>query len=200
MTIVDILIGIILLIGMASGLARGFVRSLFGLAALVLGIVVAGATYSWLAERAFFFVPGDRGPEVIGFLAAFLVVLMVISFLGRLVSKALKLAALGWLDRLAGGVLGLGIAAAFTALLLLLVVTVFKGAEKRDSLAGSALANKTLAVSDAIVSVVPEDVRERFEGAYDDVRDRWDREQRRRERAARDETDEASEGRPEGAI
>lgn len=200
MTIVDIIIGIILLIGMASGLARGFVRSLFGLAALVLGVIVAGATFSWLAERVFMFVPGDRGPEVIGFLAAFLAVLLVVSFLGRLVSKVLKLAALGWLDRLAGGVLGLAIAAAFTALLLLLIVTVFKGAEKRDSLAGSALANRSLAVSDAIVSAVPEEVRERFEGAYDDVRDRWDREQRRRERAASEESEEASDGLLEGDI
>lgn len=192
MTVVDIIIGIILLIGVASGLAKGFVQSLFGLAALVLGIVVAVGSFSFLAERVFTFVPGERGPEVIGFLVAFLVVLLVISFLGRLVAKALKLAALGWLDRLAGGVLGLGIASAFVALLLLLVMSVFGGVEKRDSFADSALAGKTLALSDAIVSLVPEDIRDRFEDPYDDVRDRWDREQRRRAEPRKEEGDEGS--------
>ena len=173
MNFADIVIVIILIIGLLSGLAKGFVRGLFGLVALVLGVMIAASTYELVATSVMNFVPGDRAPEVVSFALIFLVVILAIGFLGRVISKALKLAALGWLDRLMGGLLGIVMASIITALLLL--VAVMAGFGDMKTLRESRLAPNVLHLTDVIVSIVPEDARQHFETGYEDLRKSWDR-------------------------
>jgi len=173
MNFADVAIAIILIIGLFSGLAKGFVRGLFGLVALVLGIMIAAGTYERVSTGVLAFIPGDRAPEVLSFVLIFLVVVLAIGLLGRIISKALKLAALGWLDRLLGGLLGVGMASIVVGLLLL--VAVMAGFQDQKMLKESRLAPSVLRLTDVIVTFVPEDARERFEKSYDDLRDGWDR-------------------------
>ncbi len=169
---VDLIIVIILVVGFVSGLARGLVRTLFGLAALVLGIVAAAGSFVRVASSIFGFVPEERVAEIIAFILVFLVVFFVVALIGRLVAKALKLAALGWVDRLAGGVLGIVLASILTGALLLL--TVMGGFHKSPTLALSTLAPKVLSVTDAIVPLIPENVREGFHEEYRSLRGEWE--------------------------
>lgn len=172
MNAADIVILIILLIGIISGLARGFVRCLFGLAALVLGVMIAASAYHPLAEGPLSFVPGEHGPEILSFVLMFLIVVIAVGVLGVIVSKALKLASLGWLDRLAGGVLGFVMSSIVAGVVILLAV--LAGLESHRAMAGSAMAPAMLSVTDTIVSAVPEGAREPFERDYERLRRRWD--------------------------
>ena len=73
---VDVIIIVILLIGLGKGLANGFVRGLFGLVALVLGIMLAAANYQQVAEFMPDFLPfGEQGVAIISFLLIFVIVL-----------------------------------------------------------------------------------------------------------------------------
>ncbi len=122
MNVIDIVIGVILVIGLLAGIRRGFIRSLFGLAALAVGIVAAGAGFAYAAKKVFVLLPGERVPEVVSFILIFLIVFGVIVLFGHLIAKALKMASLGWLDRLAGGLLGIIMASLWTGVFLLLAV------------------------------------------------------------------------------
>jgi len=196
LNVTDILILIVLLIGVISGLARGFVRCLFGLAALVLGVMVAASVYHPLAEGPLSFVPGEHGSEIVAFVLLFLVVLIVVGVLGMLVSKAIKLASLGWLDRLAGGVLGFIMASIVAGVVVLLAV--LAGLEDHRAMAGSSLAPATLSITDVIVGVVPADAREAFERDYERLRRRWDLAQSRyRAEAAREKDSEEPDESPD---
>ncbi len=171
MNVVDIAIGVILIVGLLWGLSRGFIRMLFGLAALVLGIIAAGRMFAFVAEKALFFLPGERVSEVAGFAVVFLIVFLAIVLTGRLIGKALRLAALGWLDRLAGGLLGFIMASLWTGAFLLLAV--IGGFHQGRVLASSKLAPQVFGVTDAIVMMIPEDVWSDFDEDYERLRKEW---------------------------
>ena len=171
MNVVDIAIGVILIVGLLWGLSRGFIRMLFGLAALVLGIIAAGRMFAFVAEKVLFFLPGERVSEVAGFAVVFLIVFLAIVLTARLIGKALKLAALGWLDRLAGGLLGFIMASLWVGAFLLLAV--IGGFHQGRVLASSKLAPQVFGVTDAIVMMIPEDVWSDFDEDYERLRKEW---------------------------
>lgn len=171
---VDVVIVAILFIGLVKGLANGFVRGLFGLVALVLGIMLAAANYQQVAELALTRLPlGEEGQAIIAFLLVFVVVLILVGVVGRIISNALKLASLGWLDRLAGGVLGVFMSCLFVAVVLLVVV--MAGFHTNGGVRRSQVAPVVISVMDGVVALAPEDVREKIEGQYVKLRLEWEK-------------------------
>jgi membrane protein required for colicin V production len=184
---VDIIIVIILAIGLFKGLANGFVRGLFGLAAIVLGIMVAAAHYEQVTEVLFTRLQIDpQGQAILGFLLVFVVVMILVTVVGRIISKALKLAALGWIDRLAGGLLGLVMSCLFVGVLLLLVV--MAGLETNSGVARSTVAPSVISVMDTVVAFAPDSAREKIEAHYVKLRLEWER--ARREAPSEEEGEE----------
>lgn len=171
---VDIVIVIILAIGLGKGLSNGFVRGLFGLAALVLGVLVAAGNYAQVAEVLFSKLQiGEQGQAILGFLLVFAAVMIVVTVVGRLISKALKLASLGWMDRLAGGLLGLVMACLFVGVVLLVVV--MAGFHTNAGVARSVVAPSVISVMDTIVAYAPDVAREMIEGNYVKLRVEWEK-------------------------
>ncbi|MBD3368068.1 MAG: hypothetical protein GF405_07855 [Candidatus Eisenbacteria bacterium] len=177
---VDLVILVILLIGIVGGLARGFVRGLLGLVGLALGVLLAAAHHGWVANTLLGFIPGERASAVVAFILIFIAVVVVVGLIAVAITKALRLVALGWLDRLAGGALGLLMSAIVAGLLLLLAV--MAGFDENEAIVQSRLAPRVFRVTDAIVSMVPSEARETFEDGYLKLRLRWERAQSRRER------------------
>lgn len=174
---VDIVIVIILAVGLGKGLANGFVRGIFGIAALVLGILLAAANYEEVVNTLFSRLQiGADGRAILGFLLVFVVVLILVSVVGRIIAKALKLVSLGWMDRLAGGVLGLVMASLFTGVLLLIVV--MAGLQANAGVARSVVAPTVIRVTDTIVAFAPDVAREMVEGHYVKLRLEWEKARR----------------------
>lgn len=174
MNATDIIIGVILILGLVSGIARGFVRGLFGLAGLILGVMIAAGNYEHAARTILAFMPDERSRTILAFVAILLIVLVLFSLLGRLLSKAVHLADLGWMDRLAGAVLGLLTASILSGMLLMLAVV--GGVHGERFLVDSVLAPKVLAVTDAVVCIFPGAAQQRIERARDELRREWNRE------------------------
>ncbi|MDR3235348.1 MAG: CvpA family protein [Prevotellaceae bacterium] len=103
--VTDAVIGVALLIALVVGVKKGFVRQLFGLAALFLGVYcafkfshVAGQYLSgWLHTN-------ERATGGIAFAVVFVGVLLLVILAGRVASRILSLAMLGGFDKLLGGV------------------------------------------------------------------------------------------------
>lgn len=122
MSYFDLLLAVPLLWGAVRGFMKGFIISVSGLLALIVGvygaILFSDQVGVYLQEEH-----GFEGPmmPMIAFALVFLAIVVGIYFLGRILEKVVKLAALGLVDKLAGGLFGLAKAALIVSVILLLV-------------------------------------------------------------------------------
>ncbi len=102
------------------GLRQGLIRTVFGIAGLIGGIFLAGRYYDELAARIF------PSSAYWGNIAAYAIIavatLVVAGVVGWLLAKLVNFAALGWLDKLVGCVLGVVIGGLLCAAVLAIVV------------------------------------------------------------------------------
>ena len=108
MSIADIILGCIILLGAFNGYKDGFIVSLFSLVSIILGILLGfklmGSIMVLLASRY------DIDEKVLPFIAfglIFLVIVMVVNLAGNLIKAAIGKTLLGTLDQGAGAILGI---------------------------------------------------------------------------------------------
>lgn len=107
MGIVDIVILVLLLIGAVSGLTRGFFKELATIGGLIVGLIVARVLYVSLAELlAPYLNTSMMLVQVLSFIVIWLAVPLGLSVLASVLTKAVNALYLGWVNRLAGIVLG----------------------------------------------------------------------------------------------
>lgn len=121
MNYIDLILGIILILAAIQGFRKGFVVELASLAALVLGIWGGIKFSDWTAG----FITDTTGFHseylgVIAFVVTFVGIVIVVHILGKVVDNAVKVVAMGFLNRLAGIIFGVLKAAVILSILLLL--------------------------------------------------------------------------------
>ena len=104
----DIVLAIPLLWFMYKGFRNGLIIELASLAALVLGIYIA-LRFSFYVEGYLLenFEITDQYLYIISFAITFIIVALVVYLVGKIIHKLINMVALGFLNRLAGGVFGL---------------------------------------------------------------------------------------------
>ena len=108
MNVLDLVIGVILLIFAIAGLRKGLIIEAFYLASFIVGIY--GAMYfsdvvaDWMAG---FVDVGKEYLAVIAFIVTFILFVVLIRFLGRLVSGLVDAISLGFLDKIGGFFFGI---------------------------------------------------------------------------------------------
>lgn len=120
MNLIDVFIGVILLLGFYSGFKRGLVLELTSLLGLILGLI--GAFYisknygiyigEWLDWE-------DEYLRITTFLLSFLTIIIVISLIGKLITKLIDFVALSLINQILGGLFGLVKFALILSILLL---------------------------------------------------------------------------------
>jgi membrane protein required for colicin V production len=115
----DILIIVVMVALGVAGLRQGMIRTVFGIAGLIGGIFLAGRYYDELAARLF--PSGAAWGNIAAYAIIAIATLVVASVIGWLIAKAVNLAALGWLDKIMGFILGVFIAALLCAAILAIV-------------------------------------------------------------------------------
>ena len=107
MSYLDIIILLPLIYGVIRGLMRGVVMEVFAIAGIILGIFVAkmfaGDAAAWLQQFSQWDISLLRP---IASFVIFLLVAIACNLLARLLTKLFKMIALGWINRLAGGLFG----------------------------------------------------------------------------------------------
>jgi len=106
MTLVDWIIVAILAGSVLGGLAQGFLRSIFALGGLVLGLALAAWNYGRAAAFIKPIVHSQEVANAIGFLLIALLVMIVSGLIGSFLSKLFHKIGLGCLDRLVGAAFG----------------------------------------------------------------------------------------------
>ncbi len=108
MTYIDLIFGVILIAAFVFGLIKGLVRQIFSLAALFLGVYCAfkfsgfvGSYISgWLNTNEIWI-------SSVAFLITFILVLIGVVLIGKLAERFVSFAALGFFNRLFGGIFGM---------------------------------------------------------------------------------------------
>jgi membrane protein required for colicin V production len=103
------------------------IRTVFGIAGLIGGIFLAGRYYDELA--ALLFPSGAIWGNIAAYAIIAIATLVVAGVIGWLLAKLVNFAALGWLDRLVGSILGVVIGGLLCAAILAIVVKYYPGME-----------------------------------------------------------------------
>jgi membrane protein required for colicin V production len=121
-----VIIVVVALLGFV-GLRQGMIRTVFGIAGLIGGIVLAGRYYNDLAARLF--PSGASWANIAAYAIIAIATLVVAGVIGWLLAKLVNFAALGWLDRVMGFILGIVIGGLLCAAILAIVVKYYPGME-----------------------------------------------------------------------
>jgi membrane protein required for colicin V production len=103
------------------------IRTVFGIAGLIGGIFLAGRYYDELA--ALLFPSGAIWANIAAYAIIAVATLVVAGVIGWLLARLVNFAALGWLDRLVGCILGIVIGGLLCAAILAIVVKYYPGME-----------------------------------------------------------------------
>jgi len=123
----DIVIIVALILLGVAGLRQGMIRTVFGIAGLIGGIFLAGRYYDELAARLF--PSGAIWGNIAAYAIILIATLVVAGVIGWLLAKLVNFAALGWLDRFMGFILGVVIAGLLCAAILAIAVKFYPGME-----------------------------------------------------------------------
>lgn len=107
MNTLDIILLVPLLWGLIRGFLNGLIIQLASIAGIILGVVAGNYFSTYLAKIISPHVDSTPATiKIISFSILFIGVLIGIFFLGKIMEKAIKLAALGWLDKIGGAIFG----------------------------------------------------------------------------------------------
>lgn len=107
MNVIDIIVLVLLLISAISGFIKGFILSIASFIGFFLGIIVS-FRLAGTVQEILMAVTGSEGRYLYfaGFLLCFALVVALVHLVGKVIEKAVKMAALGFLNRIAGAVFG----------------------------------------------------------------------------------------------
>ena len=140
MNYLDLIIGLPIVLLAISGYRKGLIKELASVAALILGIYFAiyfsDVVAVWLADT---FDMGHRWVFIAAFIITFIGVVLLVSLIGRLLDKVASLAALGFLNRLAGLIFGFFKG----ALIMSVLIMVFNMIDSNSSILKNDLKNES---------------------------------------------------------
>lgn len=122
MTTIDIIILIAVGVGAVRGFMKGFIRQLASILGLVVGLLAAKALYASLAEKLCPVVTDSMTvAQVLSFIMIWIAIPLIFTVVASVLTKAMEVISLGWLNRLLGAGLG---ALKFLLLTILLVCVI----------------------------------------------------------------------------
>ena len=117
----DVIIIVLVAVPGVRGLYRGLLEEAASLAGVILGVILANKYYydvAPLVEKIF------HDPKVVGIIAYALVfacTVVVVTVCGKLLHKVLSITFVGWLDHLAGGLLGASVGLVLSCLAYMVI-------------------------------------------------------------------------------
>jgi membrane protein required for colicin V production len=123
MAVIDIVLGALILFGLIRGLMKGLFVEVASLVALIAGIYGAIHFSNFAAEFLMEYVEwNEKTINITAFAITFIIIVLAISLAGKALTKLADFAALGFLNKLLGGVFG-GLKIALILSIVLLLFT-----------------------------------------------------------------------------
>jgi membrane protein required for colicin V production len=163
---------VILGVAVFSGLRKGMIRIGIGVVASILGFLLASWFYGIAGGFLAPYIPYRGLANFLGFMIVFGSVMIAGSLLAAVVGKGFKLVGLSWLDRLAGGAIGL-VLGLIICVVLMMVQLAFTPARPPVAITGSVIAPYVLESAKYLSAMTPHEIKNGFRNAYDSVQKTW---------------------------
>ncbi len=168
----DYVIIIAVAIGGLHGLRRGALGMITSVVSLLAGIYLASEYYERAAAIAGRLLgTSPNVSAVIGYIAVFAIVFIVVNAAGGFVAGVLYTIHLGWLDNLAGAAVGAAIVAIICGLAVMLMAAVLPS--DAELLRDSKIAPILLTYEESLVAMIPGEVKDVYERHRDDLMRYW---------------------------
>jgi len=154
-----ILLIVIFLLGML-GLVKGIIKTVFFLVSTIGGSLCGLIFYKPVAGLLGRYVQSDLIANILAYLGIFILVLVILNFIGSSLKKLLKKIKLGWLDRASGFALGALIGVFINSILIILLTLL--APQQSTTIDKSKLASTMLKISKKTIAVFPAELRNVF--------------------------------------
>ncbi|MBI4904648.1 MAG: CvpA family protein [Acidobacteria bacterium] len=166
----DIVLALVILASTAAGLAKGFVRTVIGILATILGLFVAIWFYGAAGDIYRDYVSSKSVSNFLGFATVFLLAVLAGALIGKLLEILFKWAGMGWLDRILGACFGM-LRGLVISIAIVMILMAFSLNPPPKAVAGSAIAPYVMDASRMLSKAAPYELTAGFQKSYDTLRD-----------------------------
>ncbi len=161
-------VAIIIIIGTSTiySTIKGFIKDIFSLTAIVLGIIAALLLYPIGSEFLEPYISQIQIANIISFSVIFLIVSVVTSLLGMLLSKMIKGVNLSLYDRIFGAVFGFLKGFIIVAVIVIVLSTIMPSASN-----GSKLSPYITKAINLVTDILPSDYQEKIDEKKKQIED-----------------------------
>ena len=162
---VDLILLVILGLTVLFGVMRGFVRQIIGILAVIVGLILAVNYYLVVSDFFSRWISSSTLSNFVAFIGIFIAVLCLGGILSFIFSKVIR-GPLKFVNHALGGGLGL-----LKGLLIcgVIVFAMLVFPFKEDALKQSFLAPYCVRVTKAVLYLIPDDLKVKFNEAYEDI-------------------------------
>lgn len=167
----DIVIIVILSFCLVRGIFRGLVKEVSAIIGVLAGFYAAYSYYAEIAKLLSNWISNVAYSNILSFLILFVGVLVIVNILGIIIKYILKIASLGWIDRVSGAGFGI-IKGVLIVSILLIMLTAFlpKGS---PVIRNSMLSPYITLVSERLAKVIPQSMKDQFSFKLKDFKETW---------------------------
>ncbi len=158
LSILDWVIVLIVLFSVLQAISNGFLREFFDFVGVVAGYLIAAWEYPIVARWLSRFLHSPWTADIVGFLAVFVVVMILAGAVGKLLSRVFKSVGLSWFDRILGAAFGIARGIVVSVVLVLALAAL----APQWGLAQSRFAPYMLSAGRTLIWAAPSDFRQRF--------------------------------------
>ena len=167
LSILDWVIGLIVLLSVLQAIAQGFFYEFFSLAGVVAGYLLAAWEFPRVAAWFGPHVKSQWAADIAGFFTIFIVVVLLAGIAGRITRWAVHGVGLRWFDRLLGALFGF-VRGAVICTVVVLALAAF--APQWGWLQQSRIAPFLLVSGRALIWAAPAELRQRFREGWELLR------------------------------
>ena len=173
MNLLDWIFVIIIGVSGIYGLFKGLVKEVISILAFILGLIGASRVYKILTPTFQDFGLNEQVSRILSFFLLFVVFFIIIILIGKLIHKFIHAIFLGWLNRLGG--MGFGFLRGVIISSIIIIILTITLSEKTPILGQSKLTPHIINISKILVSLVPEDLKNRFMEHEKKLREFWEK-------------------------
>jgi membrane protein required for colicin V production len=180
-SLLDLLLGLIILSSIIAGFSAGFARVGIGFCATIAGIIFG----FWYYETPAAWIHKTISSQTVSNVAGFLVILWAVLLVGALVAKVVaslfKMTGLSWLNRLLGAAFGF-VRGALIGVAFVAVLLAFAPKPLPNWMVNSVLLPYAIDASDICASIAPAALKDAFREGMQEVRKDWEEELKKAKR------------------
>lgn len=171
MNVLDIIMVLILILCVIRSLSRGFIKEIFSILGVIIGVLIASRYYYLLSPCFGRYISSQEYIDLFSFTLVFLSVFLTMMLLGILLKALLKVMFIGWVDHTLGGIFGLLRGMIYVALLVWVLTTFLpKGSDLMEK---SRLSPYITHISKTFVVMIPPKLERVFNEKQQALRELW---------------------------